>query len=222
MEDALLDLAACVRDARERLGYEKIVLVGWRGGGSLLAGNHAGAERKTITRTAAGEVSVVAETEFLPEDGITFVVQGTMADLRWLDPSVDPKDRKPNWSYLGDLPVANGSPSGLARFSTTRGWLPQWSIEHAQVDAVDSARITVPALVVVNSADDACPPEHQTQFFAALGCADERITRSRAPTTTSVVASNGRISTGRLTTSSPGPRTRNSSTPDLHRSRPAL
>src|ERR1700741_912897 len=32
MENVLLDLGACVRDAKERLGYEKIVLLGWSGG----------------------------------------------------------------------------------------------------------------------------------------------------------------------------------------------
>src|SRR2546427_465192 len=32
MENVLLDLAACVRDTRERLGYERVVLVGWSGG----------------------------------------------------------------------------------------------------------------------------------------------------------------------------------------------
>jgi pimeloyl-ACP methyl ester carboxylesterase len=262
MENALLDLAACVQDAKQRLGYDKIVLVGWSGGGSLMAGYQAEAEKKTITHTAAGEESPIADTEFLAADGITlmaahrsrhrlitdfidpsitdedhpdvhdpeldiydpanpnqppyddayiaryrgaqrarneritaraleryaamqaagrpddeycFVVPGTMADPRWVDPTVDPNDRKPNWSYLGDPRVANNSPSGLARFTTTRGWLSQWSVEYAQVDAVDAApRITVPALVVVNSADDACPPAHQREFFAALGSVDKR------------------------------------------------
>lgn len=262
MENALLDLAACVSDAKLRLGYEKIILVGWSGGGSLLAGYQAEAEHKTISRTASGEASVIADTEFLPADGITlmaahrsrhhlitdfldpsivdedhpddrdpeldiydpanphqppypagyiaryraaqyarnqritaraldrfegmqragrpddeycFVVHGTMADLRWVDPTVDANDRRPGWSYLGDPHVANNSPSGLARFCTSRGWLSQWSIERAQVDAVDCApRITVPALVVVNSADDACPPEHQRAFYAGLASDDKR------------------------------------------------
>ncbi len=262
MENALLDLAACVRDAKERLGYEKIILMGWSGGGSLLAGYQAEAEKKTITHTAAGEESPIVDTEFLPADGITlmaahrsrhrlitefldpsvvdedhpdqrdpeldiydptnpnvapyseafiatyraaqharnlritaraqdryadmqaagrqddehcFVVHGTMADLRWVDPAVDPNDRRPGWSYLGDPQIANNSPSGLARFSTTRGWLSQWSVEHAQVDAVDAApRITVPALVVVNSADDACPPAHMTEYYQALGSTQKK------------------------------------------------
>lgn len=256
MENALLDLAACVRDAKERLGYERIVLCGWSGGGSLMAGYQAEAERKTITRTAAGEYSPLADTELIPGDALMlmaahrsrhrlitdfldpsirdegrphdrdaelnlygqdnphqppyppeyiaryraaqearnaritervldelerlraagrdhdescFVVHGTMADPRWVDPTVDPNDRRPGWSYLGEPRVANDGPAGLARFCTLRGWLSQWALGHAQVDAVDAApRISVPTLVVSNSADDAVPATHPTDFFAAL------------------------------------------------------
>ncbi|WP_142064310.1 alpha/beta hydrolase [Pseudarthrobacter sp. B4EP4b] len=256
MENALLDLAACVRDAKERLGYERVILAGWSGGGALMAGYQAEAEKRVITRTAAGEETALAETELIPGDALAvlaahrsrhhlltdfldpsildedrpderepelniydarnpnqppytdeyiqryraaqhernnriteralsrlsalrstgrgvedhcFVVHGTMADLRWLDPAVDPNDRIAGHSYLGDPRIANESTAGLARFTTTRGWLSQWSMQHAQVDAVDSAdRITVPVLVIVNSADDACPPSHPHDFFAGI------------------------------------------------------
>jgi len=35
MERAVMDLGACLRDARERLGYQRVYLCGWSGGGSL-------------------------------------------------------------------------------------------------------------------------------------------------------------------------------------------
>jgi pimeloyl-ACP methyl ester carboxylesterase len=256
MENALLDLAACVRDARERLGYKKVILAGWSGGGSLMAGYQAEAEHKRISRTAAGESTPLAEAELPPADGLLlmaahrsrhmlltefldpsvldedhpddreltlniydprnpnkppftteyleryraaqiernrritqralsrlaalreqgrpddeycFVVQGTMADPRWVDPSVDPNDRRPNWSYLGDPRIVNDGPAGLARYTTLRGWLSQWSYDKAQVDAVAAApRISIPVLVIMNSADDACPPAHLRDFYAAL------------------------------------------------------
>lgn len=256
MENALLDLGACVRDARERLGYKNVILAGWSGGGSLMAGYQAEAERKQITRTAAGECTLLADTELPPADGLLlmaahrsrhvlvtefldpsitdedhpddrdpalniydaanpdkppyfaeyiaryraaqiernrritrraqdrlaalrergrpddeycFVVQGTMADPRWVDPTVDPNDRRPNWSYLGDPRIANDGPAGLARYTTLRGWLSQWGYDTAQVDAVKAApRITVPVLTIMNSADDACPPSHLRDFHTAL------------------------------------------------------
>ncbi|KXF55783.1 alpha/beta hydrolase [Rhodococcus sp. SC4] len=256
MENALLDLAACISDVKNRLGYERVILVGWSGGGSLMAGYQAEAEHRTITATAAGEPTPLTDTELIAADGLIlmaahrsrhhlltdfldpsirdedrpqirdpelniydprnphkapfspeylaqyraaqrernaritnralerldamktsgrpddehcFVVQGTMADPRWVDPTVDPNDRRPGWSYLGDPRIANDGPAGLARFTTTRAWLSQWSLERAQVDAVDAAeRITVPTLVTVNTADDACPDSHPRDFFDRL------------------------------------------------------
>jgi hypothetical protein len=35
MEKVALDLGACIRHAREKFGYERVVLGGWSGGGSL-------------------------------------------------------------------------------------------------------------------------------------------------------------------------------------------
>ena len=35
MEKCVLDLGACIADAKKRFGYEKVVLGGWSGGGSL-------------------------------------------------------------------------------------------------------------------------------------------------------------------------------------------
>ena len=41
-----------------------------------------------------------------------FTVHGTMADPRWLDPSVEPSDRAPGVCYLGDPKVVNDGPVG--------------------------------------------------------------------------------------------------------------
>ena len=56
-----------------------------------------------------------------------FVVHRTMADPRWIDPDVDPNGRKANWCYLGNPRTVNSGPAGLARFSSLRAWLSQWS-----------------------------------------------------------------------------------------------
>lgn len=264
MENVLLDLAACIRDARERLGYDKVVLAGWSGGGSPMMGYQAESEQPVITRTAAGESTLLTETPLLPADGVlqlaaprsrhrlltdfldpsitdeldpdrgrdaefdlydpanrntppysadfvteyrsrqrarsrritefahekldafrragrehaehAFVVHGTMADPRWLDPSLDPNGRRPGWSYLGDPAVANTSPGALMRFTTTRSWLSQWSLDAAQVDAGDAApRVSVPVLVVVNGRDDAVPPSHQQEVFDAIPHEDKEL-----------------------------------------------
>ncbi len=105
-----------------------------------------------------------------------FVVHGTMADPRWLDPTVDPNERAPGTCYLGDPRVVNMSPVGLARFSTLRGWLSQWSYDDARGDAVACGPdIAIPALVIGNLADDACTPSHTRRLFQAIGHPDKEM-----------------------------------------------
>ena len=99
-----------------------------------------------------------------------------MADPRWLDPAVDPNERTPGTCYLGDPQVVNMSPVGLARFSTLRGWLSQWSYDDASGDGVACGRdIAVPALVIGNLADDACTPSHTRRLFEAIGHPDKEM-----------------------------------------------
>ena len=261
MENVVLDLGACIKDAKERQGYKQIVLMGWSGGGSLMAGYQAEAEKPVIQLTASGEETPLAGASLIPGDAIMlvashrsrhqlltgqidpsvtdefdperrdttldiydpanpaqppyaadfveryraaqiarnrkisewargklsdlkakglehdefcFVTHRTMADLRWVDPAVDPNQRKPNWTYLGDPRVVNNSASALARFSSLRGWLSQWSYDYSQFDSVVSGpRISVPSMVMTAGADDACPPEHTNLMFEALGSPDK-------------------------------------------------
>lgn len=262
MEKVAFDLGAYVRYARERLGYEKVVLVGWSGGGSLSLFYQAQAENPSVTHTPAGDpydltaagltradavVFIAAHlsraetlTEWLdpsirielnPDDRdaefdiyspqcphqpaygadfvaafraaqrrrnqrITdfalnmldtlkardngemeraFVVHRTMCDVRWLDPSVDPNDRKPGWTYLGDPRTVNSGPVGLARFSTLRSWLSQWSFDLSNAKGpANAARIfDTPILQIENTADDAVPATHNPLIHAVLGARDK-------------------------------------------------
>jgi len=105
-----------------------------------------------------------------PYRELGFVVHGTMADPRWLDPTIEPSDRVPGTCYLGDPRVVNDGPVGLARFSSLRSWLSQWSIDDARCDAIASgAALSVPVLVIGNTADDACTPSHTARLFDAVG-----------------------------------------------------
>lgn len=104
-----------------------------------------------------------------PNEEFAFVTHGTMADPRWLDPAIDANDRQPNWCYLGDPRIVNMSPVGLARFSTLRSWLSQWSYDDANADGPSSlASIAKPVLVINNTADDACTPSHAARLYEAV------------------------------------------------------
>jgi len=104
-----------------------------------------------------------------------FIVHRTMCDVRWLDPAVDPNDRRPGWTYLGDPRTVNVGPVGLARFTTLRSWLSQWSLTRSRaLGPANAARITrTPVLQIENSADDAVPATHNAIVREALGTADK-------------------------------------------------
>lgn len=262
MEKVALDLGAWVRHAREKLGYSKVVLGGWSGGGSLSLFYQSQAERPTLTHTPAGDPCDLTAAKLVPADAVmllaahvsrsttltewldpsvvdendpfhrdaawnlyadpapatppyaagwlaefrarqvarnrritawadsvladlrrregphaerAFVVHGTMADPRWLDPTIDPNDRVPGRCYLGDPRLINDSPGGLGRFTTTRSWLSQWSYDRSNADAHKCGAISVPVLVIGNSADDACTPSHTQRLFAAIAHDDKEL-----------------------------------------------
>lgn len=133
------------------------------------------ARNRRITKWVKEKLAELAAQSRADEE-FCFVVHGTMADPRWLDPAVDPNDRTPGTCYLGDPRVVNNSPVGLARYCTLRGWLSQWSYDDAQGDAAKAGpEIAVPTLVIGNAADDACTPSHTQRLYDAIGHPDKEI-----------------------------------------------
>ena len=103
-----------------------------------------------------------------------FVVHRTLADPRFLDPTLDPNDRRPRWCYMGSPETVNTGPVGLARFCTLRSWLSQWSIDDSNANGLACASaMRAPLLVIENSADDAVPQPHTPMLYAAAGSADK-------------------------------------------------
>ncbi|MGF1453757.1 MAG: alpha/beta hydrolase [Alphaproteobacteria bacterium] len=118
-----------------------------------------------------------------PGAELGFVVHGTMADPRWLDPAVDPNDRAPGTCYLGDPKVVNMGPVGLARFTTLRSWLSQWSFDRSMANGLRNAvHVGVPVLVVSNTADNACTPSHASRLYTAVGHGDKTLVEVKGAT----------------------------------------
>ena len=108
MEKVVLDLAACIRDAKERLGYSKVVLAGWSGGGSLSLFYQSQAENPTVASTPAGDPPDLTAADLIPADGIMLLAahpsrHGTLTLS--LDPSIrdesNPDDRDPEFDLYG-------------------------------------------------------------------------------------------------------------------------
>lgn len=266
MEKVVLDLGAWIKWARESGGYERVILVGWSGGGSLSLFYQAQAEQPSITQTPAGDAVDLTRAGLQTADGIVFiaahlsraetltewidpsveneiegdtttgyldiydpkclkkppfdkgfisqfraaqvarnrritswcqdkletlrkrggpeierafVVHRTMCDPRWIDPTIDANDRKPNWCYLGDPRTVNVGTAGLARYSSLRSWLSQWSYDLSNARGpLNAARIKrTPVLQIENSADDAVPATHNPAIRAALATPDKEYVR---------------------------------------------
>jgi pimeloyl-ACP methyl ester carboxylesterase len=110
-----------------------------------------------------------------------FCVYRTWADLRMIDPAIEPSDRRPNWCYLGEPVKANYGVFGIGTLSTLRTWLSMWSLRTSQCTAAPHlARVTVPALVVHATAD-ACVYESDARgLFDAIAASDKRFETVKA------------------------------------------
>jgi pimeloyl-ACP methyl ester carboxylesterase len=127
------------------------------------------ARNRRITDWVKGQLTSIG-----PNEERAFVVQGTMADVRWTDPGQDPSDRRPHECYLGVPAIANDGPVGLARFTTLRSWLSQWSFDDTNATGLgNAARISCPVLVINNTADLACTPSHARRLFEAVEHGDK-------------------------------------------------
>lgn len=268
MEKVLLDLGAVVRHAKSKLGYSKVVLCGWSGGGSLSAFYQSQAEHPTITRTPAGDEVDLVSAALPPADGLMllaahssrariltewmdpavlderdhsrrdasldvfspggpkapftadfatryaaaqvernrritrwakerlkeleassgaedwrrarrdegFLVHCTMAALTRLDPALDANRREA--TPLDELASENHSPVGLARFTTLRAWLSQWSLDDSNADALKCLPLTsVPTFVLDNQKDDLVLPSHIDSAFEAIPHARKKLHR---------------------------------------------
>ncbi|MCA3621639.1 MAG: alpha/beta hydrolase [Methylobacterium sp.] len=262
MENVLLDMGAYIRAAREDWGYDKVVICGWSGGGSLSSLYQSQAEHPTIEQTPAGDPIDIAGAGLIPADALLnlaahysrarllaewvdpsvldehdpdrrnpeldiykpgyadsetnfsadflthyraeqlkrirriterakdtlaslrrrggaelergFITHRTMADPRFLDTSIDPNQRKRIWSYMGHPETVNSGPVGLARFSTLRSWLSQWSPDDTRADSLACGpSISVPFLAVECGADDAVPQPHTRLIYERVGSRDK-------------------------------------------------
>ncbi|MFI6322548.1 alpha/beta hydrolase [Nonomuraea sp. NPDC050556] len=105
-----------------------------------------------------------------------FNLYRTWADLRMIDPSIEPSDRRPNWCYQGEPVRANYGVFGIGALCTLRTWLSMWSLRTSQcIAGPHLARITVPSLVVHATADACVYDSDARSVFDSLAAADKRL-----------------------------------------------
>lgn len=102
-----------------------------------------------------------------------FATPRLWADLRMLDPTLDPSARATPACYLGHPRTANYGVYGVGTVSTCRTWLSMWSMSDSQcLGGPHLARITLPALVVDADADTGVFPSDTAAIVAALASDD--------------------------------------------------
>ncbi|MGH6870803.1 MAG: alpha/beta hydrolase [Rhizomicrobium sp.] len=100
----------------------------------------------------------------------------TWADLRFMDPAIDPSDRPCPGCYAGPPWLANKLPFGIGRACTLRAWLSMWSLETSRCSGAGQlARLTVPALVVQSMGDMGVFPSDARAIFEALAAPDKTL-----------------------------------------------
>lgn len=98
------------------------------------------------------------------------------ADLRFIDPRIDPSERPTPRCYMGDPFTANRNVPGLARACTLNTWLAMWSLEHSKCRGeTHLKKITVPSLVIQGTRDVGVFPSDARGLLEALASHDKSL-----------------------------------------------
>jgi alpha-beta hydrolase superfamily lysophospholipase len=131
------------------------------------------ARNERITDWALSQLAALAGTR--ARDRL-FNLYRTWADLRMIDPAIEPSDRRPNSCYLGEPVKANYGVFGIGTLNTLRTWLSMWSLRTSQCTAAPHLRrISVPSLVVHATADTGVFESDARALYDAIGATDKRL-----------------------------------------------
>ncbi len=109
--------------------------------------------------------------------GRYMVIYRTLANPAYLDPTIDPRNRRLGSIFAPADPVAgNYGPGGLARLMTPGAWLSTWSGLSSQADLPDTiGHVTVPTLIVFADGDCDIFPSEQQELLEKSGAADKTL-----------------------------------------------
>ncbi len=119
----------------------------------------------------------LGELDHLKTRGIserTFNLHRVWADLRMIDPTLEPTRRLPNRCYAGVPQRANYGPMNVGMTNSLRSWLNMWSLREGQCrGAPHLAKVSVPALVIQSLGDTGVFPSDAQRIYAGLAARDK-------------------------------------------------
>jgi len=96
-------------------------------------------------------------------------------DLRFMDGTIDPSERKTPMCYRGHPAIANKTPS-IGRTNTLKTWLSMWGLETSKCQGAEQlAKFDLPCLVVQGLADTGVFPSDAKKIFGNVGSADKEL-----------------------------------------------
>jgi len=123
--------------------------------------------------------SVKAELARINAAGIPdriFSLFRTWADLRFIDPAIEPTERPCPGCYAGNPLFANRSPLGIGRTSSLRAWLSMWSLETSNCQGPPQlAKLTLPALLIQSMGDMGVFPSDARKIHESLASTDKTL-----------------------------------------------
>jgi pimeloyl-ACP methyl ester carboxylesterase len=130
------------------------------------------ARNQKITDWAKAEL---ARVNAAGRPDLLFPLYRTWADLRFMDPAIDPSDRPCPGCYAGYPPNANKL-LGIGRANTLKTWLSMWSLETSKCQGgAQLAKFDLPALVVQSTGDMGVFPSDARAVHAAIGSKDKSL-----------------------------------------------
>jgi hypothetical protein len=144
----------------DRAAHARLEEIAWAR--RRLGKDPAAEERPRLVRTAA-------QRPYL-------LIYRTLADPRYLDPTLDPSERPLGSIFsFGRDPIVGNYGEGLARTMTARGWLSTWSGLSSNASlAATLPEVRVPTLVVCAMADMDIYPVECRRAFAQSGATDKQ------------------------------------------------
>jgi hypothetical protein len=129
--------------------------------------------RRQEARKNKGDRKLAAHTPIM-------TVWRTDADLRCLDLSIDPSDRKPGSVWGKDVFASNYGAIGFARNCTPESWLSSWSGLSSNAALENTApAVTMPTLLVEYTGDQTTFPQTVREIFGWIGTKDKKHLRIR-------------------------------------------
>jgi len=105
-----------------------------------------------------------------------FSLHRTLADLRFMDTSIDSSDRPAPACYAGDPKRGNYNVSLLGRSCTLRTWLEMWSLQDSKAGFEHSAgAFRIPAIVIQSTCDVGVYPSDAQYLYDLLASKDKEL-----------------------------------------------